>query len=254
MGMLGFLLWHITETSFGLATSRRLAMTALNGRAQLNAAAWADIESSPWIGIGPMQYSVVDLHPKVSGAGTHDFALQFAAEWGIPAAIALFALGVWWFWTAAQSIRFRNVVDQPTERRDATIDTAIFAGATAALVHGLVANVFNDPVSQLIAVLLIGISTPARRDAVELTQGRYRLLRSVLAVFCLAASGLAISLGRTCIQPDSVQLPRGSTVFPRLWSQGLIPYSKTCRMTSPEGSITGHPPHEHIDPRLNPPQ
>ncbi|WP_154662642.1 O-antigen ligase family protein [Solimonas flava] len=253
IGLLGFLLWRVVETSFGLATSRRLAMTALNGRAQLNAAAWADVQSSPWIGIGPMQYSAVDRHPTVLGAGTHDFALQFAAEWGIPAAMMLFALGAWWFWATAQSIRLRNAAGQPTEKRDAAIDTAIFAGATAALVHGLVANVFNDPVSQLIAVLLIGISIPSRRNAVELTKGRSRLLRSVLAVFCLAASGMAISLGRTCIQPDSVQLPRGSTVFPRLWSQGLIPYSKTCRMP-PEGSISALPPGEYIDPRLNPPQ
>lgn len=230
----GAALWMAFAWHFDIDTADRIATAHLSGRELLYAAAWSDIRSSPWLGTGPMQFAMLGRHPNVPGAGTHDFALQFASEWGVPAFLLLAILIATWLFLFSKKIRLEI---KQESWRDASIDIAIFAGTIAAIVHGLVANVMNDPVSQLAAVVLIGISMPATISVTSGFNWRYTLARTVLALFCFAGLLATPAVGWRCINPapNTYQQPlRGSTISPRLWSQGLIPFDKTCRNTSVE--------------------
>ncbi|NKF23917.1 O-antigen ligase family protein [Solimonas marina] len=225
-----FALWQVFAIHFDISTADRIVTAGLSGRESLYTTAWADIHSSPLLGIGPMQYAMLGRHPGVPGAGPHDFPLQFAAEWGIPAFLILCLLIVRWLVSFA--VKIRSEVLQGLQQ-DARIDLAIFAGAVAALVHGLVANVFNDPVSQLLAVTLVGLSLTPKERQRQLAAGSKAnyFLASVTSAACIAGLLASIALGWRCINPspEVQQMPKfGGTVSPRLWSQGLIPFNKTC--------------------------
>lgn len=76
-------LWLGLDASF---ENRFINPTTLSGREALWSLAWAQIQAHPWFGVGPMHLAAIR---NDFGAHPHNAALQLAAEWGVPAALAL---------------------------------------------------------------------------------------------------------------------------------------------------------------------
>jgi hypothetical protein len=109
------------------------------------------IAEHPWLGVGPMHFAHYSGHLHIA-AHPHDWLLQVAAEWGIPALLALLvavAFGIRALWRAGAQIGQDDAGNQ-------AIFTALLVGAAAILVDGLVSGIFVMPQSQLAIALYLG--------------------------------------------------------------------------------------------------
>ena len=117
-------------------------LTTVTSREVLWMLSWQAIKSSPWLGAGPMQFATF---ASDVGAHPHNWPLQIAVEWGLPA----FAL------VAFATFRLGKAV-----RQTATIDYSLAAmtlAVTSALILGLVDGNLVMPVSQIGAALVTGV-------------------------------------------------------------------------------------------------
>lgn len=110
-----------------------------------------DIQAHPWLGSGPMHYACepqgyVAAHP-------HNFALQIAGEWGLPAAALLGGLIAWLLLRAALNSRRR-----PPAEHDpgGALRAMLLAGVVAAAAHLQVSGLLIGPASQVSGLLISG--------------------------------------------------------------------------------------------------
>lgn len=132
------------------------------------------------LGIGPEHYAhtrgTLYAHP-------HSAYVQFASEWGVPAAVIAvgLALGAGWTWCR----RSRSYHSDPNVR--AGLTAAVAAGGVAALADGLIVT----PVSQLMLASVVGWMVGISRQSVVLstppTALRQRFWLPALAVSAMAA-------------------------------------------------------------------
>lgn len=174
------------------------------------------IAAHPWLGAGPLHFA----HSAVDGqlpAHPHDWILQIAAEWGLPALLCLVgAIGF--------SLRrlVRSAAHIPAGDSDNhTILAAWIATGVAILVDGLVSGLLVMPVSQLLIALYVGCATgwAMSVDVSGRAQRRPAIGRGLAAVL-LVASVAAVVIG---IAPDVRN--RGSLaatpVKPPAWFHGM---------------------------------
>lgn len=236
----GILLWSYFVWAYDVPAPTRILNDGLSGRSGLYQAALDDIASAPLLGIGPMHYAEYGRHPLRSVAGVHDFPLQFAAEWGLPAALMLIAVLFRFYKLLFDSTHLQCVTEYANTRTK--IQIAIFCALTAALVHGLVANVFNDPISQTLAVLTVGVfplsSTSSPADLHPRPSMRAKVVLCCLVLLTGGTLLLAVIKGSRCVgHPGAVEYFQSAdqTIYPRFWSQGIIPLEQTCRARSTGG-------------------
>ena len=86
------------------------------------------------------------------GAHPHNFYLQVAYEWGVPAALLL--VGVLGF----ALLRLAQAVHQTTDTTQKNVGMALFAGVLAVCVDGCFSGNFVMPMSQLWIALLFGLA------------------------------------------------------------------------------------------------
>ena len=132
-------------------TGLRTELATLSGRDALWAAAVALIAEHPLLGIGPMQFA---HQVSTIGAHPHNALLQFAVEWGVPAAVlitgAVAAAGLRWLCHLRQQL----LSAQPD--CGTLVSVALAAAIIGAAVQSQVDGTLVMPVSQVTLALLAG--------------------------------------------------------------------------------------------------
>ena len=204
--------------------SRLAGLTDLTGRAELWAVAMAQIGAHPWLGMGPMHLASI---PGLIGAHPHNVVLQLAAEWGIPAALALLLPAGYAMVRVLMALRDR-AAEMP-------LLMCLAGGVLAAGVQAMVDGVMVMPYTQLWLVWVAGwamgvymrrnpIGAPhALNSRVNFRAGS--LLISLVMLFALALLLRGVfpeMLYR--VEATKAYLDAGhSGIPPRYWQVGPIP-------------------------------
>ena len=213
-------------SSFSYAIDRTAADPA-SGRAPLWRLAAALIGQHPWLGVGPMHFAHYTGHLHIA-AHPHDWLLQVAVEWGLPALaclLAAVAFGSRALLRAGARVRNDDAANQ-------AIFAALLMGAVAILVDGLVSGIFVMPQSQLAIALYLGCAIGWQRTVAA-------------AVPISASGGIRRGGGAVCVivamtgviagaWPEAGAVLRGEeltpahqavntgTEWPRLWKDGYF--------------------------------
>lgn len=129
----------------------RSADAPTSGRWPLWEHALAMVVDHPWLGAGPMHYahSARDLQ---LGAHPHNWVLQMASEWGVPATVCV-VLALAWGLRTLWRMRRKVVASGP---RDTCTLAAWLLIGTAVVVDGLVSGLVVMPASQLWLAMVLG--------------------------------------------------------------------------------------------------
>jgi len=122
-----------------------------SGRWHLWTRAWEIMLAHPWLGAGPLHFAHFGRDIQ-NGAHPHNWVLQIACEWGIPALLCLviaIALGL------KRLLSVRQYLD-PTDVKNHLTLAAWLTIGVAILVDGLVSGLIVMPTSQLWIALYIG--------------------------------------------------------------------------------------------------
>lgn len=221
--LLYVVLFVVLPTWLGLDASlesRLSRLSNLNGRAELWALAWAQIQAHPWLGIGPMHLAAIR---NDFGAHPHNAVLQLAAEWGVPAALALIlsaAVGMQRLLT-----RLRQQKASPN-----VLLVCLTASLLAACAQSMVDGVIVIPYTQTWLVLVTGwalgvyfrdvVATPVVPDSRMLRLGIPAL--SLLALAALLNGIFPEVLNRA--EVTQAYIDAGNLLIPpRYWGVGWIP-------------------------------
>jgi hypothetical protein len=179
----------------------------------------------PWLGVGPMHFAHYTGHLHIA-AHPHDWVLQTAAEWGLPALLCLLiavAFGVRALLRAGAQIRNDDACNQ-------AIFSALLVGAVAILVDGLVSGIFVMPQSQLAIALYLGCAIGWQKTVgptmpVSASDG----VRNAVGAACIAAAMAGVVAGawpeagarlrNEELTPAQQALNTGDQ-WPRLWKAG----------------------------------
>lgn len=212
--------------SFTYAAERTAADPA-SGRLFLWRRALELIAQHPLLGVGPMHFAhhAGDLH---TGAHPHDWLLQVASEWGLPAlACLLGAVGL-----GLRALLGAGKHIAQTDETNRTIHAAMLVGAVAILVDGLVSGLFVMPASRLAIALYLGCALGWYRGIVPVAApvpvaGKWMRAGAILAVVAALACTAAVwpeALARYRDEPLSAAQEAANTGvhWPRLWEAGFF--------------------------------
>lgn len=187
------------------------------------------IAAHPLLGAGPLHFA--HYGAKLSyGAHPHDWVLQIAAEWGIPALLCLaVAIGA----GALGLVRVgKRLPDGDLPSQD--ILTALIVAGAAILVDGLVSGVLVMPQSQLMIVLYIGCAAGWSRKfgsaggtaaTASASPSRAGLAAVLVAAMLALGNGVWPEIvARVMQEPLTAQQEamNHGTSWPRLWAQGYF--------------------------------
>lgn len=201
---------HRTDDIVSLSLREVLWATALNYIVQY-----------PWLGVGPMHYAYwateVAAHP-------HNAALQWVAEWGVPAGLLLTA--VWARGGISLLAHVRHRAGQGSDQ-SRLFRVALFSALTGASAQAMVDGVMVMPVSQILLALLAGWALgviPVRGDRPACIGGRLILIPAVLIAAAAVAYGVTPEINRLEERQQTYLAARvpDAPLFPRFWTLGWI--------------------------------
>lgn len=206
-----------------LVENRLAGLTDLTGRAELWAVAMSRIIEHPWLGVGPMHLAAI---PGLFGAHPHNVVLQLAAEWGIPAALALLlAAG---YAMVRLLMTLRGLADTPLL---ACLAAGLLAAGAQAMVDGVVVMPYTQLWLALVAGWAMGVclrGRTMRSPRAEFTHENLRMSRVLVSLAMLFALALLIRgvfpemLYR--VEATKAYLDAGHNgIPPRYWQVGPIP-------------------------------
>ena len=206
---------------------QRTAADPVSGRQFLWRRALELVAQHPWLGVGPQHFA---HHSADMGTGAHphDWILQVASEWGLPAllcALVLAGLGL-----RALARTSRRIA--PADGRKQDLAAVFIAATTAILVDGLFSGVFVMPQSRLAIALVIGCAIGwARSQGGHAGSGsapavvrRGVALAAVVAACMLAwaiAPSLAAHASHAPLTPAE-QAANPGIHWPRIWEAGYF--------------------------------
>jgi len=175
----------------------------------------------PFLGLGPMHFAYVD---NGDGAHPHNFWLQLAAEWGIPAALLIGAVTVGFF---VRLWRTARVEADPTMKR---IGVAMVAVVLAWGVGTMSDGYMVIPTSQVMstAVLMLAVMWLRLASPSIAPSPKGRLTPAIWTIFCAIALAVLALLPTTEFgQPTRREQAwraehPGAFMWPRFWQQGWI--------------------------------
>ena len=190
----------------------------------------------PLLGIGPMH--LADL-PNGVAAHPHQAWLQWAAEWGLPSALAVTLLAGYGAWAVFTVLR-----DRRGSRREEDVLRLCLAGAlTASLAQAMVDGVLVMPYSQL-WVALLGGWLLALQPGKTAQHGTHRPMRELAGwgtAFAASVAMLAFVAVRDYPhlqeRADAFTRSLGGHLQPRFWMQGVINVTGNGRLASDTGRI-----------------
>lgn len=144
------------------------------------------VMAHPWLGAGPLHFAH-DGRSVGNGAHPHNWVMQIASEWGVPALLCISAVIVMGF---RRLLRAGRAV-APNDQKNQAVLTVWLATGIAILVDGLVSGLLVMPTSQLWIVLYIGCAwgwVGAFSNAGQTSQFR-----------CTKAAGIGLSLVLLCM-------------------------------------------------------
>lgn len=187
-------LYGLEPFGFFLDVAHRTAADPGSGRWPLWQRATELILSHPWLGVGPLHFAHYSQDLEIA-AHPHNAPLQIAAEWGLPALVALSALvlaGIRALLSAGRAVL-------PADFRNQALFSAFAATGVSIIVDSMVSGLIVMPASQLWIVLYLGCAwgwavsqiTPVkpRRPTIS-SPIRYALLGGFLILIGLHANGL----------------------------------------------------------------
>lgn len=191
----------------------------LSGRGELWAMAWAQIQAHPWLGIGPMHLAAI---PMKFGAHPHNAILQLAAEWGVPAALALLLPAVLGMQRLLTRLRQRATPN--------LLQVCLTASLLAASAQSMVDGVIVIPYTQIWLALVTGWAMGVYfRDGVLIADiPDSRMMRLGIPVLSMLALATLLNgifpevLNR--VETTQNFIDDGNTYIPpRYWAVGRIP-------------------------------
>lgn len=153
LGLIVFRIWmEWLPTMAGMPVANHAAdrlTTSLSGREPLWQQAIEMILAKPLLGFGPMHYS--DIANSIA-AHPHQAWLQWAAEWGVPSALAV----TWLVWQGARAV-FRAMRERANSADEVDVLRVCLAGSIAAsLTQSMVDGVLVMPYTETWLALLAG--------------------------------------------------------------------------------------------------
>lgn len=200
--------------------SRLSNFSSLNGRAELWALAWAQIQANPWLGIGPMHLAAIR---NDFGAHPHNAVLQLIAEWGAPAALALIL-------PAAVGMQRLLVRLRQQEATPNVLMVCLTASLLAACMQSMVDGVIVIPYTQTLLALVAGWSLgvyfrgTSETLVVHASSDRMHWVIQGVSFFALAALLNGVfpeALNRAEVTQSYADT--GKLIPPRYWGVGWIP-------------------------------
>jgi O-antigen ligase len=182
------------------------------------------IRQHPWFGVGPMHFAHDALRFRWA-AHPHDWVLQIAVEWGLPALLVL--AGVLFLGMRAL---VRSRAGMASIENGGDVLTALLVGGAAILADGLVSGLIVMPQSQLAIALYLGfaiawvrMSAPAERPprAAAPAKRFANALVLLVALVCLAEGVYAdVVVVMNDGTPNAVV--NRALRWPRLWELGFF--------------------------------
>lgn len=181
--------------------------------------AWTE----PWLGVGPMHYAY--YHPIGRHAHPHNALVQLVAEWGIPATLVLLSLIGWGAlrWVQGCLREQRSVV---RSHRKTAVRIGITGSLLAGAAHALVSGVVVMPVSQMLAVVVIGWAIGVHMQ--HHVQPRSTPRAHSVAILLILVAGAALAWGTHGDIGYEAQVERAEVygdkpaLYPRFWQIGYI--------------------------------
>lgn len=202
--------------------NRLINVTTLSGREVLWSLAWTQIQFHPWLGIGPMHLAAIR---NDFGAHPHNAVLQLAAEWGVPAALALILPVAAGMLRVVARLRENEVTPN-------VLLVCLTGGLLAAGAQSMVDGVIVVPYTQTLLVLVAGWTlgvffrdaAPAQgASAAGRVARRGILWLQALALAALLQGVFPEVLNRGEITEAYVAAAGNSLPLPRYWAVGWIP-------------------------------
>lgn len=210
----------------GLAQASREGLLAGSGREALLRMGWESIRQAPLLGVGPMGFAAI---ANKIGAHPHNWIVQLAVEWGVPAAlltVVMVARGL-----GSASLRIRQLVSEAYPAAPAAVGA--FLAVVVGLIYGLVDGNLVMPVSQTAFFIAVGILLGTTMPPVASQADSGPVTRGVRTALLAAAATAAVYLAWYTIQTLQRQEARRAwheqnrmptpNLLPRFWEQGLIP-------------------------------
>ena len=217
----GLFLWLPSWLGQNAAQESRWAnLATLNGREVLWALAWVQIQAHPWLGIGPMHLAAIR---NDFGAHPHNTILQLAAEWGLPALLALIVpVGVGVMRLLA---RLRGQAALPNFLL-VCLAASLLAASAQSMVDGVIVTPYTQTLLALVSGWTLGmyfrtaVGPPTVPDTRLLQLGVPAI--SILALVMLLNGIFPEALHRAEVTRTYVEAGN-LLVPPRYWAVGWIP-------------------------------
>lgn len=210
----------------GLAQAGREGLLAGSGREALLLMSWESIRQAPLLGVGPMGFAAI---ANKIGAHPHNWIVQLAVEWGVPAALLTVVMVAGGLRAASRRIRQHIAATRPV----ATVAVGAYLAVIVGLIYGLVDGNLVMPVSQtaffVVTGLLLGTTMPSIASDDESPPPSRAAHAASLAIAAAATVYLAWYTSQTLPRQEARRAWHEQNrvptpyLLPRFWEQGLIP-------------------------------
>jgi len=211
-----FLLFNFIPTLLGIeSTSHELIRTTLSRREDLWLLALQLAKNHPWLGAGPMHYSVDTLTSSAYHAGSHPHQaiLLWLAEWGTPATLIACSLIAWGLLVGIKRIRSQD---------SSALDAGLWLSLTSTWILAQVDGVFVMPYTQTWLAVIAGLAA-ARWCQFSTPTPALRLLANGFAIAALAIlAPVLIKEVPAFIDKSQPPAEHHIGVGQRFWMKGLI--------------------------------
>jgi len=212
-------------------TKPTLQRASSSGRLDNWAELFPEIAAKPFLGYGPMHYSSVALDNAWGHA--HNWFLQFAYEWGIPAALILLVLFLAGLYCYGRYLK-SDITENTYEKEDYWIKVGLLGSLAAAFVHGIFSGLTVMPLSQSWFILAAGVAMGLSRTkkisvpGAPSSQPNTNKLQLVIIFIVLAGWlglfnwGLKNPVHRKQVDTEFYEETETARAYPRYWQQGRI--------------------------------
>jgi len=215
-----------TKSGF-FAQSLGRPMTNTSGRSWMWKITIRDTRAHPLLGIGPMNYVCTKKSVNLGGH-PHNLALQIAAEWGLPAALAAGFLFLFLCAAATRYWRARKSTDQT----EPILGSLLLTGIVSASLYSCLSGVMIMPASQVTGVLLggmlLGLVPIEIKDKVSFTARSSFIPGMLLSGALLALAWYELST----LDSRAGLLRPADNMHPRMWQNAMV-----CKLYNVSGEV-----------------
>ena len=197
-----------------LEVAQRTSADPNSGRWPLWQRALELVQVHPWLGVGPLHFAHHSQDLKIA-AHPHNAFLQIAAEWGLPALIALIALVL----RGGHALQRAGRAILPMDLRNQTLFSAFAATGVSILVDSFVSGLVVMPASQLWITLYIGCAWGWAASYTGIYEPKKFVLSSGVCYGLAAGILMLLIFNVRGLWPEILDLPRHESESQALRSQ-----------------------------------